>query len=297
MSSFKTGHVSIVGRPNVGKSTLLNHLIEQKLSIVTRKPQTTRHNLLGLKTTEQSQIIFIDTPGLQKQPKQALNRHMNKAVINALNYVDIVLFTIEAMKWTELDENVLDAIKKLDNVKIILLLNKIDKVSNKKDLLPFIDEITQKISFSDILPISASKGVNLDELEALINNQLPIAPPLYPDDQVTDRSERFFAAEFLREQLMMRLGDELPYRIAITIEQFKQTEKIIHIDACIWVEKQGQKGIVIGKQGKVLKSAGSSAREDLEKLFDKKVNLKTWVKVKSKWTDSVQALKQFGYFD
>ncbi len=297
MEKFRTGYVSIIGRPNVGKSTLLNYFLEQKLSIVSRKPQTTRWNLLGIKTTSESQIIFIDTPGLQKEPKIALNQHMNKEVSNTLNYIDIILFVVEASKWNELDENVIELLKKASDAKIFLVLNKVDKVSNKNDLLTFISKLSKEVDFDEVIPISAIKGTGVDDLELAILKKLPLGPALFPEDQITDRSERFFAAEFVREKLMTRLSDELPYNLSITIEEFKEKNNVLHIHACIWVERKGQKSIVIGKEGSVLKSVGKEARKDLEEMFDKKVNLKTWVKVKKKWTDSEQALKQFGYYD
>ncbi|MCZ6803884.1 MAG: GTPase Era [Proteobacteria bacterium] len=297
MKEFRTGHVSIIGRPNVGKSTLLNHLVGQKLSIVSRKPQTTRWNLHGIKTSPDFQIIFIDTPGLQIQPKLALNRHMNREVFNSLDHIDIILFVVEALKWDKPDNNAITLLKKKSTTKLLLVINKIDKISDKNDLLSFIDTVSKKINFNEVVPVSAIKGTGLKELESLISVNLPVAPRLFPEDQVTDRSERFFAAEFIREKLISRLSDELPYRLSITIDEFKENNNIIHIHACIWVEKKGQKSIVIGKNGKVLKSAGKAARQELEGLFEKKVNLKTWVKVKTKWTDSVQALKQFGYYE
>lgn len=297
MKEFRTGYVSIIGRPNVGKSTLLNHLVEQKLSIVSRKPQTTRWNLLGIKTSSDSQIIFIDTPGLQKDPKLALNQQMNKAVSSTLNYIDIILFVVESLKWNELDDNVIELLKKASSAQLFLVLNKVDKIANKNELLSFISRVTSETEFREVIPISATKGTGLEELEAAIIKNLPFAPPLFPDDQVTDRSERFFAAEFIREKLMTRLSDELPYHLSITIEEFKERNNVLHIHAVIWVERKGQKSIVIGKDGSVLKAVGKEARKDLELMFDKKVNLKTWVKVKKKWTDSLQALKQFGYFE
>ncbi len=297
MDEFKTGYVSIVGRPNVGKSTLLNHLIDQKLSIVSRKPQTTRWNLQGIKTSSESQIIFIDTPGLQKQPSLALNRHMNREVSHSLDHIDIVLFIVEALKWNELDENVVEVLKNISSNKLFLVINKIDKVSDKSQLLTYIDTISGMLDFKEIIPVSAIKENGLADLESLIVRDLPVAAALFPEDQITDRNERFFAAEFIREQLISRLSDELPYRLSITIDEFKADENIIHIHACIWVEKKGQKSIIIGKEGKVLKAVGQAARIELEKMYGKKINLKTWVKVKSKWADSEQALKQFGYYE
>jgi GTPase len=297
MNNFKTGYVSIIGRPNVGKSTLLNHLIDQKLSIVSRKPQTTRWNLLGIKTSSHSQIIFIDTPGLQKQPQLALNRHMNREVSHSLDHIDIVLFVVEGLKWNELDENVIELLQHVSSDKIFLVINKVDKIVNKNQLLSYISTISSRLDVKEIIPISAVKGDGLTDLELLITRDLPIAPPLFPEDQVTDRNERFFAAEFIREQLILRLSDELPYRLSITIEEFKEDNNIVHVHAVIWVEKKGQKSIIIGKEGKVLKAVGKAARLELEELYGKKVNLKTWVKVKTKWADSEQALKQFGYYE
>jgi GTPase len=297
MKEFRTGYVSIIGRPNVGKSTLLNQLVDQKLSIVSRKPQTTRWNLHGIKTSSDSQIIFIDTPGLQKQPKLALNRHMNREVSNSLDHIDIILFVVEALKWNDLDENVISLLKNISSAKLYLVINKVDKILDKNELLSYIDTVSSQIDFKEIIPVSAIKGSGLTELESLVTTNLPVAPPLFPEDQVTDRNERFFAAEFIREQLISRLSDELPYRLSITIDDFKDEKNVIHIHACIWVEKKGQKSIVIGKEGKVLKAVGKAARQELESLYDKKVNLKTWVKVKTKWADSEQALKQFGYYE
>ena len=294
MNDYHTGYVSIIGRPNVGKSTLLNFLLEQKLSIVSRKPQTTRYNLLGIKTTSNCQIIYIDTPGLQKKPGLALNRYMNREVINALSHVDIILFVVEALHWNELDDNVVSVLGNI-KTKILVLINKTDKLINKKELLPFIEKINSKLDVLDIIPISAKKGEGVGKLEEFIYQNLPKGPAIFSESSITDRSERFFAAEFLREKLMSRLGEEIPYRFTITIDSFQDIDNIYHIHASIWVEKPGQKAIVIGKQGRILKAAGQEARLDLEKLFGKKVNLKTWVKVKNKWTDSEQALKQFGY--
>lgn len=293
----KCGTVAIIGQPNVGKSTLLNHLVDQKLSIVSRKPQTTRWNLQGIKTSAEAQIVFIDTPGLQKQPKLALNRHMNREVSHSLEHIDIILFVVDALKWNELDDNVIDILKNVASDKLFLVINKVDAVSDKNQLLAYIDTISNRIDFKEIIPVSALKGDGLEGLESLIVRELPVGPPHFPEDQVTDRNERFFAAEFVREQLILRLSDELPYRLSITIDEFKEENNIVHIHACIWVEKKGQKSIVIGKEGKVLKAVGKAARLELEKLYDKKVNLKTWVKVKTNWFDSENALKQLGYFD
>ena len=295
MKEFRSGHVSIIGKPNVGKSTLLNQLIDQKISIVSRKPQTTRWNINGIKTSSNYQIIFIDTPGLQINPKFTLNRYMNKEVSNSLIFVDIILFVVEALNWNELDVNVVKLIKNTKKTKLFLALNKIDKIPKKDQLLSDINAISKEIEFDEIIPVSAIKDTGINRLEELVAESLPVSEPFYPIEQVTDRSERFFASEFIREKLIIRLNDEIPYQLSVTIEKFNDTGNLIHIDACIWVEKQGQKIIVIGKNGKVLKEIGRLARLELEKLYDKKVNLKTWVKVKSKWSDSKTALKKFGF--
>lgn len=292
---LRVGFVSLFGRPNTGKSTLLNALLKQKLSIVTRKPQTTRHQITGIKSNPGSQIIFIDTPGLQQRPKQALNRFMNRQVNQAFADIDLVLFMVEALKWTDADEHALKLLQQYTIANVFLVINKIDKIPSKGELLPFIKNISDQYAFREIVPLSARKGEGVDELETMIINYLPEGQALYPEDMMTDRNERFFAAEFLREKLMSRLGEELPYRLAITIDEFKTDNDICHIHAVIWVEKPGQKQIVIGKEGKVLKAAGREARLDLEKLLGQKVNLKTWVKVKNKWTESDQALKSLGY--
>ena len=295
MNKFRAGYVSIVGKPNVGKSTLLNQLLDQKISIVTRKPQTTRWSINGIKTSKNYQIVFIDTPGLQINPKFVLNKYMNKEVSNSLMFVDVIIFVVESLKWNELDWNVLKLLKNLDRPKIILAINKIDKVSKKEKLLSNIQLISKKIKFDEIIPLSAIKGEGVDNLVKLVVENMPLSDPLYPIDQITNRSERFFAAEFIREKLIMRLNDEIPYHLSVTIDKFTNTKNILHIDACIWVEKDSQKSIVIGKGGKVLKEVGILARNDLEKFFNKKINLKTWVKIKNKWLDSTTALKQFGY--
>ena len=295
MTKFRAGYVGIVGKPNVGKSTLLNQLVDQKISIVTRKPQTTRWSINGIKTNNNYQIVFIDTPGLQINPKFALNKHMNKEVSNSLMFVDVIIFVVESLKWDKLDWNVLKLLKNIDKPKIFLAINKIDKVSQKEKLLSNIQLISEKIKFDEIIPISAIKGEGVDNLVKLVVKNMPISEPLYPIEQITNRSERFFAAEFIREKLIMRLNDEIPYHLSVTIDKFNDAKNILHIDACIWVEKESQKSIVIGKEGKVLKDVGILARNDLEKFFNKKINLKTWVKIKNKWLDSITALKQFGY--
>ncbi len=293
LEGFVCGAVAIIGRPNVGKSTYLNHSIGQKISITSRKPQTTRHQILGIKTFEQSQIVYVDTPGLQVSPDRALNRGMNKEVIRAVAEVDVVLFVVEAGKWTEADENALALIKRAE-VKIILIINKVDKVKNKPELLPFIQKITEKMNFVEVIPTTATKGDNIPLVENAIIKLLPHSEPWFSEDQITDRSVRFLVAEMIREKLTRKLGDELPYRLNVTIEQFKEDETLVHIHATIWVESRGQKKIVIGKEGSVLKSIGEDARYDMQNMLEKKVFLETWVKIKEKWSDNVNALNQFG---
>ena len=295
MTEYRAGHVSIIGKPNVGKSTLLNQLIDQKISIVSRKPQTTRFNINGIKNSTHYQIIYVDTPGLQLNPKYSLNRYMNKEVTNSLVYVDVILFVVEALNWNKFDENVLKILNNVKDKKIFLVINKIDKLKNNDDLLGNINDISNQIGFEEIIPISALRRKNIEKLESLVGKNLPASEPFYPREQITDRNERFFAAEFVREKLIERLNKEVPHQLSVTIDDFKDSKNIIHINACIWVEKQGQKNIVIGKYGKVLKENGINARKELENLYDKKVNLKTWVKIKSKWFDSKTILKEFGY--
>ena len=288
------GFVTITGRPNVGKSTLLNHIIGQKLSITSRKPQTTRTRISGIKNDNDSQIIFVDTPGLQKKPGSVFNRYMNRQVLNALSHIDVVIHVIEALKWNEADENVLNHIKKFQNTKL-LVINKIDLIRDKSELLPFISTMNRSSDYSEVIPVSAKTGQNLKLLEEQIKKYLSPGQPLYPGDQITDRSERFFAAEFIREKLTRNLGDEIPYNLAVVIDKYAEEKNLIRIAATIWVASDGQKKIVVGKNGDVLKKAGEQARRDMEKMFGKKVFLQTWVKVKNKWTSNLNTLKELGF--
>lgn len=293
-SSFRCGHVAIVGRPNVGKSTLLNRLIGQKLSITTRKPQTTRHHLLGIKNNSGSQIIYIDTPGIQQAPKFAINRYMNREIYNSIEDVDVIVLLIEAMKWTESEQFLLEKLERTQST-LIIGINKIDKITDKKLLLPFIEDLKQRYNFKTILPLSALSIEDIKHIESVVIEHLPNADAIYDNDQITTRNARFFAAEFIREKLTQKLGEELPYQLTVTIEKFKETERFIELNAIIWVERPGQKGIVIGKNGSILKSVGEQARKDIEQLLGQKVHLETWVKVKGKWTDDEKALKQFDF--
>jgi len=288
------GYVAIVGRPNVGKSTLLNRILGQKISITTRKPQTTRHQILGIKTTDDAQVIYVDTPGIHRGSKKAMNRYMNKAAASVINDVDVVVFVVDGVRWQEDDQAILEKFKTVD-APVILALNKLDKLGDREQLLPHIQKISEKMSFKEIIPISATKGENIESLEAMVTSLLPASPAFFPEDQVTDKSERFVVAELVREKLMMRLGQEIPYSITVEIEQFKLENKILHINALIWVERDNQKTIVIGKNGEMLKAVGKQARLEMEDMFEKKVFLKLWVKVKDKWADDERALQNLGY--
>jgi len=294
LSEGHSGYVAIVGRPNVGKSTLLNHLLGQKLSITSRKPQTTRHRLLGIKTDGNTQIIYVDTPGLHRHQHNAMNRYLNRAATNSMEGVNVIVWLVEALQWTEEDTYVSKTLVQTE-VPVILGANKIDKVSDKTALLPYLQEVATKRDFTDIFPISAHKGQNLVELEAKIISLLPISTPLFPEDQITDRSERFLCAEIVREKLVRRLGAELPYRLTVQIEHFESRKDLISISALIWVERQGQKAIVIGKKGLMLKAVGEEARKDMETMLECKVFLQLWVKVKEGWCDNERALRQLGY--
>ena len=294
MNDFRCGYIALVGRPNVGKSTLLNRILGQKISITSRRPQTTRHRVLGIKSQPAAQLIYVDTPGIHDFSGRAMNRHMNRTASSVLQDVDVVVFLVDGLHWTADDDLVL---KKLGQITspVILAVNKIDLLGNREELLPRLQALSEKYRFLHIIPISAGKGDNVEELEAAIERLLPQAPPLFPEDQVTDRSVRFLAAELVREKLFRKLGKELPYGLTVEIEQFKSDTNITHIHALIWVERKSQKYIVIGKQGRMLKEVGIEARRDIEALIDGKVNLKLWVKVKEGWADDERALHSLGY--
>lgn len=288
------GLAAIVGRPNVGKSTLMNHILQQKVSITSKKPQTTRHRILGIDTYENEQVVYVDTPGLHKEEKRAINKLMNRAASSALGDVEIVLFVVEAMKWYEDDEMVLTKIKRAKKP-CVLLINKVDMVKNKEELMPYLEQISQKHDFAQIIPISAEKGTNVEPIKQVVSEHLPENPFFFPEDHVTDRSSRFMCAEIVREKLMRFMGEELPYSATVEIEQFKWDEKIWRINALILVEREGQKKMVIGNKGEKLKVIGRDARQDMERLLDAKVYLELWVKVKSGWADDERALRSLGY--
>ncbi len=290
------GYVAIVGRPNVGKSTLLNHILGTKISITSRKPQTTRHRILGVKSGEDMQVVYVDTPGLHQNEKGAMNKYLNRSALSSLYDVDVIVMVVDCQRWTDEDEWVLERVKKT-NAPAILALNKIDKMKGRDQLLPLLDRIAEKFKFCAAIPLSAKTGDQIDTLENEIKKYLPESPFLFPPDQVTDRSDQFLVSEMIREKLMRKLGEELPYALTVTIDAFKEEEDIIRIASIIWVEKDSQKAIVIGKGGANLKTVGQQARIDMEKHFDKKVYLQLWVKVKSGWSDNEQLLKNLGYED
>ncbi|MDX2417494.1 MAG: GTPase Era [Xanthomonadales bacterium] len=293
---FRFGYVSIIGRPNVGKSTLLNQILGQKVSIVTAKPQTTRQKLAGIKTTPQGQVVYVDTPGIHHSAKRALNRYMNRVAQASFRDVDLVLFLVEAGNWSRQDEFVAKALRSVD-VPVMLVLNKIDLVPDKESLLTFIDKNFSDDDFVNIMMISAKNGSGVDELEKQVLSRLPFSRPFYDSDQFTDRSERFLASEMIREQLTLRLHQELPYALTVQIEEFKRAGNLLTIGAIIYVERDSQKQITIGKKGVVLKQVGSGARLVLEELFGEKIFLRLWVKVSKDWSDSDKLIERYGYTD
>jgi GTP-binding protein Era len=292
--AFRCGYVALIGRPNVGKSTLMNRILGQKLSIVTAKPQTTRQRIAGIKTTDKGQVIYVDTPGIHFAARRALNRYMNRIAKASFQDVDIILFLIEANQWTRQDDHVARSVKDLD-IPVVLVVNKVDRLADKTALLSFLDEKVDASQFRDVVLISALKGDGVTDLEKLVFAALPFSRPYYDEDQITDRSERFLAAELIREQLMLRLHQELPYALTVEIEQFERVEGLLRIGAIIWVERKGQKQIVIGKGGDVLKHVGSQARRTLQELFGDRIYLRLWVKVSRDWSDNERLLKRLGY--
>jgi GTP-binding protein Era len=293
-AGYRCGFAALVGRPNVGKSTLLNALLGRKISIVSPKPQTTRHRILGILTRPDAQVIFVDTPGLHAGARRAMNRHMNRAALASLQDADVNVFVVEALRWTDEDQRVLDELVKQQRP-IILVLNKADKVFPKERLLPFIEEAGRRAQFAEVVPLSALKRSNIEQLPTIIARYLPQSPPHFPDDQLTDRSDQFQAAEIVREKLTLRLRQELPYGITVVIEQFKEEDGRLLINAVIWVERSGQKAIVIGHGGEQLKEVGRAARLEMVELFKRPVHLELWVKVKENWSDNETALRQLGY--
>ncbi len=292
-TSFHSGFIAIVGRPNVGKSTLLNHLIGQKISITSRKAQTTRHRITGILTEEQTQFVFVDTPGFQTQYLNTLNKGLNKVVTSSLRDVNVVLFVIEARHFDERDRQVMNLLPKA--IPVLLVINKVDNMEDKGELLPFIRDIAAEREFAAIVPVSAKQDKQLDTLLDAIRPFLPEGEKIYPEDEITDRNERFLAAEIVREKVFRFTGEELPYSVSVVIEQFKMEGKMRRIHAAILVDKDAHKAMLIGKNGEKLKEIATQARLDMEKLFDGKVFLEVWIKVRSGWADSAQMLKSLGY--
>jgi GTPase len=288
------GYVALVGRPNVGKSTLMNHLLGQKISITSRKPQTTRHRILGINTTDEGQAIYMDTPGMHNNEKKALNRYLNRTAESTLAGVDVVVWLIDALAWQEYDDVIFAKLKQA-GLPAILAVNKVDKVKDKETMLAFFAEAQARYPFEHIVPISALKNTNLQMLDSLVMKLLPERELIYPADQITDRPERFLCAEIVREKLTRRLGDELPYALTVEIERYEEHPTLSKIYAIIWVERNSQKSIVIGSQGEMLKNVGTDARHDIERLIGQKVYLQLWVKVKHGWSDNERALQSLGF--
>lgn len=292
----RCGFVAIVGRPNVGKSSLLNAILGKKISITCFKPQTTRHQILGIKTEGDIQTVYVDTPGIHLGSKKALNRHMNKVAHQALLDINVALFMVEALKWTEEDEYVCQLMQTL-SCPVIVVINKIDLVKDKTQLLPFVKQLNEYLPNAIMLPISVKKHLQVPAIENLIHPHLPESAFYFPEDQTVNQTDKFHVAEIVREKLMHLLENELPYSLTVEIEKFDSQETIIHIHALIWVEREGQKGIVIGDKGMRLREVGIRARLDLERYFEKKINLKLWVKVKESWSDDMRALQSLGYME
>jgi GTPase len=292
----KCGFVAIVGRPNVGKSTLMNHVLGQKISITSRKPQTTRHQVMGIHTVDKTQLIFVDTPGIHSGGERAINQVMNKSATSVLRDVDVVLFVVDALKWTSEDARVLEMVKTV-KAPVILVINKVDQIDDKEALLPHLEHLSSLADFKHVFPVSALRGHNLDELVEVAGELLPKNIFYFAEDQITNRNERFLAAEIVREKITRQLGDEVPYSVAVEVEKWSFENRTLHIHGLILVERDGQKRIVIGDKGSRLKSIGQAARQDMELLFDTKIMLNLWVKVKGGWADDERALRSLGYGD
>lgn len=292
---YRSGYVAIIGRPNVGKSTLINRILGQKLCITSRRPQTTRHRILGIKTTDHAQLVYVDTPGMHSDGKRAMNRYMNRAATASIDDVDVIVFVIESLKWTDEDQRVLKRLQSDADKPVILVLNKVDKTDDKSALLPQMEQLAAQYSFAAVVPVSARRGMNIEQLEAEVEQLMPEGEPIFDEDQLTDRSSRFLAAEMVREKLFRHLGQELPYSLTVDIEQFEEDNGMFRISAVIYVERSGQKSIVIGKKGELLKQVGQDARKDMEDLFGCKVFLQLWVKVREGWSDNERMLRNLGY--
>jgi GTPase len=285
------GYIAIVGRPNVGKSTLLNAMLGKKLSITSRKPQTTRHRILGIKTIKNTQFVFVDTPGIHEEKLKLLNQHMNRTAIATLKDVDIIIWVIEADQWLPGDDWIAGKLKKI-STPLLIVINKTDKLDNKEQILSLLTELSVKFPQAECIPISAKKSFNLDRLEKIIQHKLPEGPFFFDPATLTDRSESFICAEMIREKLIRLLGKELPYATTVAMQSIEKKKHILHINAVIWVEKEGQKKIVIGEEGKMIKMIGQRARLAMEKYFEQKIFLALWVKVKAHWTENERILRE-----
>ncbi len=293
-ANFSCGYVALIGKPNTGKSTLMNALVGEKLSITAQRPQTTRHQILGIKTTDRYQCIFVDTPGIHQGKKKAINRYMNRAATSVIGDVDLICVLLDVRNINGDDEEVLQKVERCDQ--LVLVLNKIDQV-RKQDLLPIMQKLSERLPDAPIIPVSALAQENLDPLMDTIQSRLPPGVPHFPDDQLTDKSMRFIVAEIVREKLFRILTQELPYAITVNVEHYQADPDLARISASIWVERKSQKGIIIGKGGRMLKNIGSEARSDIERLLDSKVYLQLWVKVREDWSDDERSLAAFGYSD
>lgn len=291
---FRCGTAAIVGRPNVGKSTLLNRLVGQKVSITASKPQTTRHRIGGVLSRDDAQIVFVDTPGLHRERRSAMSRYLNRTARGAVDGVDVAIFLVEALRWTDEDDDVRRALREARSP-VLLAPNKIDRVPGRTALLPYLDRFQEGGEFDEIIPVSARRGENLDALVDQVRLRLPVAPAMFPADALTDRSERFLAGELVREKLTRKLDQELPYRLAVEIERFRRRKRLLHVCAVVWVERPSQKGIVIGKGGRVLKAAGAEARANMESLFGSRVHLEIHVKARAGWSNDERVLRSLGH--
>ncbi len=290
----RSGYVALLGRPNVGKSTLLNRWLGQALVITSHKPQTTRHAILGIKTSAQGQMLLIDTPGIHRRGEGALNRYLNRTARSVLHQADVILLVVEALRWTAEDDAVLQDLAGV-KVPVVAAVNKIDRIPDRKLLLPFLERLSHRFAFHELVPVSAARGEQLEVLDSLVSRLLPLREPLYPEDQLSDRPERFFAAELLREQLTRRYAKELPYQLSVEIERFEEEPRRHVIHALIWVERPGQKAILIGKDGAALREAATQARLRMREFFGRPVHLEVWVKVHKSWSSDESALARLGY--
>lgn len=293
---YKAGYVAVIGRPNVGKSTLINQVLQQKLSIVSHKPQTTRHQILAIHSTPRNQIVFIDTPGIHNQKGTALNKHLNQTAQSSSHGVDVVLFLVEALKWTDEDQRAAKVMSQ-STARKLLVVNKVDKIKHKEQMIPFVEKIMADYEFDAIHYISALKNKHVEPLLEVIHDYLPVGAPIFDEDQVSDRSTRFFVSELIREQLMERFHQELPYSVTVAVEAYDIKGTVHHIHAVIWVERKNQKRIIIGSKGEAIKQIGIKARQEIQAFVEAKVNLQLWVKVKSSWTDDIKAVEALGYQD